>query len=52
LTRGREEGRDRGATAKDRLFSKRAWPHVVVAGGRVHCRDREGSLACFAVGKR
>ncbi|MBO0698177.1 MAG: PQQ-binding-like beta-propeller repeat protein, partial [Zavarzinella sp.] len=28
---------------KDRLFKTQAWPHVVVAGGRVYCRDREGN---------
>lgn len=37
---------------KDRLFKTQAWPHVVVADGRVYCRDREGNLACFAVGNR
>lgn len=36
---------------KDRLFKTQAWPHVVIAGGRVYCRDREGKLACFEVGK-
>jgi hypothetical protein len=44
--------RKAGVPAEDRLFKTQAWPHVVVAGGRVYCRDREGSLACFAVGKR
>jgi len=37
---------------KDRLFATHAWPHVVIAGGRVYCRDREGNLACFVVGHR
>src|SRR5262245_9448289 len=36
---------------KDRLFKSQAWPHVVIAGGRVYCRDREGNLACLEVGK-
>jgi|SRR5262245_40653574 len=36
---------------KERLFKTHAWPHVVVAGGRVYCRDREGNLACFDVEK-
>lgn len=26
-----------------------AWPHVVVAGGHVYCRDRVGNLRCFAL---
>jgi outer membrane protein assembly factor BamB len=25
------------------------WPHVVLAGGRVVCKDRRGQLACFRV---
>jgi hypothetical protein len=33
---------------KDRLFKTHAWPHVVVAGGRVYCRDREGTLVCLS----
>jgi outer membrane protein assembly factor BamB len=32
---------------KDRMFKTQAWPHVVIAGGRVYCRDREGNLTCF-----
>jgi outer membrane protein assembly factor BamB len=36
---------------RDRIFSTSAWPHVVLAGGRIFCRDREGNLASFDVGK-
>lgn len=25
------------------------WPHVVLSGGRIYCRGRNGSLTCFAV---
>jgi outer membrane protein assembly factor BamB len=32
---------------KDRLFREIAWPHVVLSGGRVYCKDRYGNLACF-----
>ncbi len=28
-------------------FKALAWPHVVVANGRVICRDREGNVACY-----
>jgi outer membrane protein assembly factor BamB len=35
----------------DGLFGASAWPHVALAGGRVYCRDRDGNLACFTVGK-
>ncbi len=47
------EGAKRSPTAYkelavvDRLFRTHAWPHVVLANGRVLCRDRAGNLACF-----
>ena len=25
------------------------WPHVVLASGRIYCKDRQGKLMCFAV---
>ncbi len=28
-----------------------AWPHLVLAAGRLYCRDRDGNLRCFAVGR-
>ncbi len=27
-----------------------AWPHIVLSGGRIVCRDRSGSVRCLAVG--
>jgi outer membrane protein assembly factor BamB len=36
---------------KDKLFKSAAWPHVALADGRVYCRDRDGNVAVFAVGK-
>lgn len=36
---------------RDKLFSSAAWPHVALAGGRIYCRDREGHLAAFSLGK-
>ena len=33
----------------DRIHKSEAWPHVAVAGGRVFCRDRAGTLACFSL---
>lgn len=36
---------------RDRIFTSAAWPHVTLAAGRIYCRDREGNLACFAVGR-
>jgi len=28
---------------------QRAWPHVVLANGRVYCKDREGNIVCFSL---
>ena len=30
---------------------QRAWPHVVLANGRVYCKDREGNIVCFSLGR-
>lgn len=27
----------------------KAWPHVVLAKGRIYCKDREGNIVCFAL---
>jgi outer membrane protein assembly factor BamB len=32
---------------RPRIFRKDAWPHVVLANGRLFCKDRDGNLACF-----
>jgi outer membrane protein assembly factor BamB len=32
------------------LFATDAWPHVVLAEGRLLCRDRAGNLVCFQIG--
>lgn len=29
----------------------RAWPHVVLAEGRIYCKDSDGNIVCFSVGK-
>jgi outer membrane protein assembly factor BamB len=31
------------------IFQTDAWPHVVLSGGRLFCKDRDGNLKCFAV---
>ncbi|WP_397571228.1 PQQ-binding-like beta-propeller repeat protein [Schlesneria sp. T3-172] len=36
-------------SVQERLFRTEAWPHVVMSGGRIFCRDRLGNLACFRV---
>jgi hypothetical protein len=30
-----------------RVLSDLAWPHVVLAHGRLYCKDRAGNLVCF-----
>lgn len=32
---------------KEPLAATEAWPHVVLSGGRLFCRDRAGNLHCF-----
>lgn len=35
--------------ASQKVFSRTdAWPHVVIANGRIICRDRSGAVKCFA----
>jgi outer membrane protein assembly factor BamB len=35
--------------ATARLFTAPVWPHVVLSGGRLIVKDREGNLKCFRV---
>jgi outer membrane protein assembly factor BamB len=44
-------GKYRELAKKDGLFRALAWPHVVLAEGRIYCKDRKGNLKCFAVRK-
>lgn len=34
-----------------RLGDTDAWPHVVLANGRLYCRDRAGRLTCLTIGE-
>jgi outer membrane protein assembly factor BamB len=36
---------------RDLKFPSAAWPHIVLANGRLICRDREGNLVCFELTK-
>ncbi len=36
---------------RDHIFNDYAWPHVVLANGRLICRDRGGNLVCFSLRK-
>jgi outer membrane protein assembly factor BamB len=33
------------------FFSTEAWPHVVLAGGRLLAKDRAGNVKCFAISR-
>jgi hypothetical protein len=39
----------RELAAHDRLFHTDAWPHIVLANGRLYAKDRAGNLQAFAV---
>jgi outer membrane protein assembly factor BamB len=32
---------------KRRIFKNDAWPHIVLSGGRLYCKDRDGNMKCF-----
>ena len=36
-------------SSRKRIFSKDAWPHVVLADSRLYCKDRAGNIKCFAL---
>ena len=36
----------------DDIFATDVWPHVVLADGRLFCKDRQGNLKCFSVRPR
>lgn len=39
--------------ARERIrLSSDVWPHVVLASGRLYCKDRRGDLRCFEAGRR
>ena len=46
-TAGRSPDRCRILAQRDGIFRSDAWPHVVLAGGRLYCKDRQGYLKCF-----
>jgi outer membrane protein assembly factor BamB len=42
----------RELAARRNLLRTDAWPHVVLAGGRIYCKDRAGNLLCYAIGQQ
>jgi outer membrane protein assembly factor BamB len=34
---------------KPALFKADVWPHIVLSGGRLFCKDRDGNMKCFVL---
>jgi hypothetical protein len=34
---------------KRRILKNDVWPHIVLSGGRLYCKDRNGNMICFAL---
>ena len=34
---------------QDQILKNDVWPHVVLAGGKLFCKDRDGNMICFQV---
>ena len=37
---------------KTQVLSATAWPHAVLAHGRLYCKDRDGNMVCFPLSKQ
>ena len=46
-TAGRSPKEFRVLAQNEQVLSDLAWPHVVLANGRLFCKDRVGNVACF-----
>ncbi len=46
---GRSPSRYTELGSEKRVLRDMAWPHVVLSGGRLFCKDRGGNLKCFAM---
>jgi len=49
-TAGTSPGAFQELVRAGRITPAVSWPHVVFAGGRLYCKDRDGNLKCFQVG--
>ena len=47
----RSPDRYREVDSKKGVGKSDAWPHVVLAGGKLFCKDRNGNLHCFKIGR-
>lgn len=45
----RSEGAYRELARLDNVFASDVWPHVVLADGRLVCKDRSGNVKCFSI---
>jgi len=36
---------------KEGIMQTDVWPHIVLAGGRLYCKDRAGNLKCFVLAR-
>ena len=34
---------------KEGILENDVWPHIVLSGGRLYCKDRDGNMLCFAL---
>jgi outer membrane protein assembly factor BamB len=48
-TAQRSPGEYKELARLERVFASHAWPHVLLSGGRLYCKDRRGNLKCFAL---
>ena len=49
-TAGKSADQYKPLASLEKVFNDDVWPHVVLANGRLYCKDRDGNLACFALG--
>lgn len=51
-TARRSPGKYTELARRNGLFRRDVWPHVVLAGGRLYCKDRDGNLKCLVIQSR
>ena len=44
---GRSPDKYKELARKRKIMASDVWPHIVLSGGRLYCRDRGGVLKCF-----
>lgn len=48
-TQTRSPGVYKELARKEGVFNTEVWPHIVLSGGRLYCKDRRGNLKCFSL---